>query len=312
MSASKARAIQRAFKVSSECREAVHGAVTGWKGEVVARSDNHCDWSYTLIAPGERLIVRQYRSGTLQLQGKGAHQADGLERAIADILGQSDTDVPVPHCGSDEAGKGDYFGPLVVAGVLVDAGAIEALRAMAVGDSKGLTDARVLALAKAIPPVVVNSACISLLPTTYNDLYARMRAEGKNLNDLLAWAHAKVLRELESGAIANAMPEVALVDKFASDRLLLARMRESSMRLVQIERAERYPAVAAASILARGRFLRDMGDLSKKVDLSLPKGGGALVDQAARDLVERKGVRVLGTVAKIHFSNTDRVLEEGP
>lgn len=176
-----------------------------------------------------------------------------------------------------------------------------ALDALGVRDSKRLSDKRVAALAPEVRRVALVRVTV-VAPPRYNELYAAFRAEGRRLNDLLAWAHARSIEDLLA---AGAAPAYAIVDQFADARVvegrLLADTRQRALRVVQYPRAEEDAAVAAASIVARDEFLRRLGPL--------PKGGGSpQVVAAAREIVERGGEEALAQVAKLHFATTGRVL----
>jgi len=146
---------------------------------------------------------------------------------------------------------------------------------------------------------------LEIMPSRYNSLYSQFRTEGKNLNHLLAWAHARVLEDLlEKGYCGY-----ALADKFADEKFIQSRLmaKGSQIVLMQTPKAERNVAVAAASILARDRFLRRLDELSVKFGLTLPKGASAQVIEAARQFVDRQGKAVLAEVAKIHFKTIDQI-----
>jgi len=204
--------------------------------------------------------------------------------------------------GSDESGKGDFFGPLVVAAFFMPAGQDEVLRELGVKDSKRTTDARCHEIAATLKRAYPYHSVVTVGPEKYNELWAKLR----NLNRLLAWAHAR--------AIENVLERVpagkAVTDQFGDERFvrqaLLKKGRE--IELVQMPRAEEDPAVAAASILARAEFLTRLHYLSKEVGLELPKGASAQVEAAAAKLVRLKGPEVLDKVAKVHFKTTVRVL----
>jgi ribonuclease HIII len=142
-----------------------------------------------------------------------------------------------------------------------------------------------------------------LMPEAYNLEYA---AAG-NLNDLLANMHAECLAELSA---ANSDTEELVVDKFANERLLLGRLSKvisSGPKLTQVTRAERHPAVAAASIIARAAFLNGLRESSELCGSDLAKGAGTPVDVAAKRVYEIGGMKLLSQVAKVHFKNTDKI-----
>ncbi len=205
--------------------------------------------------------------------------------------------------GSDESGKGDYFGPLVVAAVALDVDSWRVLEALGVQDSKDVSDARATALARQVRDAAPHEV-VTIMPPRYNDLWR----EFGNVNRLLAWAHARAIEEvLERAPEATA----AVADQFGDESLIRRALfeRGRQVRLVQMPRAERDPAVAAASILARAEFLRRLDQLGRDAGVRLPKGASSAVDAVGRALVRSRGPEILRAVAKQHFKNTQRVLK---
>jgi ribonuclease HIII len=203
--------------------------------------------------------------------------------------------------GTDESGKGDYFGPLVVAGVYVDGRAAEDfLKNLGVRDSKKVSDRRAGALAAEIAKALPHTR-VAIGPARYNELYASMG----NLNRILAWAHARAIENL-AGKYPAA---VALTDKFGDDAYVANALMKGGreLELVQRVRAEEDVAVAAASLVARAEFLSRLAALSSRAGLPLPKGASAGVEEAARELVRRKGKAALAAFAKVHFKTTSRL-----
>jgi ribonuclease HIII len=204
--------------------------------------------------------------------------------------------------GSDESGKGDFFGPLVIAAFFMPEGQEGVLRELGVKDSKRTSDGRCRELAGTLKRAYPFHSVVVIGPEKYNELWAKLR----NLNRLLAWGHAR--------AIENVLERVpagrAVTDQFGDEKFvrgaLLQKGRE--IELVQMPRAEEDPAVAAASILARAEFLARLDGLSKEAGVELPKGASAQVEAAAVRLVREKGPDILGKVAKVHFKTTVRVL----
>jgi ribonuclease HIII len=203
--------------------------------------------------------------------------------------------------GSDESGKGDYFGPLVVAAVALTRENWRVLQALGVMDSKSLTDARATSLAAEIRGAFPHEVIV-FTPKRYNELWAKMR----NVNRLLAWAHAQAIEN-----VAERTPEAtaAVADQFGDESLIRKALQERgrALQLVQMPRAERDPAVAAASILARAEFLRRLDALGQEAGMRLPKGASAQVEAAARALVAARGADALSGFAKLHFRTTTRV-----
>ncbi len=203
--------------------------------------------------------------------------------------------------GTDESGKGDYFGPLVVAGVFLPEGQESVLAELGVKDSKKFSDNRVRELADLVKKGYTHSI-VAIGPEKYNGLYSKLR----NLNRILAWAHAR--------AIENILEEVncklAVTDQFGDKAYVLNALmkRGETIELIQRPKAEEDLAVAAASILARAEFLKRLYFLSQDMGIELPKGASPLVEEAGLKLVKTQGVQALDKVAKRHFKITARIL----
>ena len=216
-----------------------------------------------------------------------------------------DPDKFSPHFGIDESGKGDYFGPLVIAGAYTDSTIARRLIDAGIMDSKRVTSAarirQLAAIIRATPGCT--TAVISIGPERYNSMHASF----KNLNRLLAWGHARAIETL-----AAARPECprTLSDQFARPEVLQRALKEKGLtiQLEQRTKGESDTAVAAASILARERFIDWMDKTSAAGGIKLPLGASDAVIQAARELVSRDGPEVLGKVAKLHFKTTLAVL----
>jgi ribonuclease HIII len=281
-------------------------------------------WRYLLQRPGSRAQLTQWTNGTLMLQGEGGAFDESLEivegklEGLANVQAASKSKEPdlsdlprdVPWAGTDESGKGDYFGPLVSAAVFVDASLAAQLEAIGVRDSKKLSDARVHKMAPEIRRLLGNRFDLTPInPARFNPFYREMKAEGKNMNTLLAWGHARSIEDL----IGKGMrPSYVIVDKFADARFmeqkLLADTREAGIELVQVTKAEADVAVAAASILAREAFLNWLDRTSATLGIKLPKGANDSVKKAARQIVATKGQEALGDYAKLFFKTTKEVL----
>lgn len=207
--------------------------------------------------------------------------------------------------GIDESGKGDYFGPLVIAAAYVNPIIERDLKLMQVRDSKRISDPRVLQLASDLRQVCKHSI-VAIGPERYNELYQKIG----NLNRLLAWGHARALENL----LEQVDAQQAIADQFGDERFILNALLEKGkhVQLVQRPKAEEDLAVAAASILARAEFLRRLSALSEKVGTSLPKGASPSVELAARMVVKKRGQDALRTIAKLHFKTTKAVLNRSP
>ncbi len=204
--------------------------------------------------------------------------------------------------GLDESGKGDYFGPLVVAGVQVDSDIAARLVSLGIKDSKRLSDKRILDLEPMIRQACRHSV-VAIGPERYNELYEKFR----NLNRLLAWAHARTLENL---LLEGECPR-AIADQFGDERFIKNALMEKGRKIVleQRPRAEEDPAVAAASILARAEFLKRLKRLSEEHQIDLPKGASDRVREAAVKLVREKSAEALKKLAKWHFKTTQQVIE---
>lgn len=208
--------------------------------------------------------------------------------------------------GTDEAGKGDYFGPLVVGGFLSDWDVAKELESMGIRESKGLTKGRVLGLSRLLwGKFKKRCAVVELRPERYNQLYEDFRGEGGKLNRLLGWAHARVIQDFGD----TSSVKTVVIDRFGNPENITRYLKKmSNVELLFRARAESNPAVAAASILAKARFLERLDKLSDEVDLELPPGAGAQVIKAAHKLVEKHGPDALSRVAKLHFKTTEKVM----
>ena len=210
-----------------------------------------------------------------------------------------------PHFGVDESGKGDFFGPLVIAGAYTDGGIARRLIDAGVMDSKRVTSAarirQLAAVIRATPGCATEVVAIG--PERYNQMHASFG----NLNRLLAWGHARVIEKLVGAR--PACPR-ALSDQFARPEVLQRALRDKGLtiRLDQRTKGESDTAVAAASILARERFIDWMDKTSAACGVNLPLGAADVVVRAGRELVARHGGEALGKVAKLHFRTAAAVL----
>jgi ribonuclease HIII len=266
-------------------------------------------------ASKDKLQVVAYESGKLVAQGKGVEEfvqfylePEILKEARLGYEHVHDPAILEPRIGVDESGKGDFFGPLVAAGVYLSRDAIAALKDSGVRDSKQISsDKRIFELAKVIRKAPGCMArIVSIGPRAYNDLYAKMG----NVNRMLAWAHARVIENvLEELQLRGEQCDRAIADQFGDERLiknaLMKRGRE--IKLVQRHKAESDLAVAAASIIAREEFVHKLAQLSKEFGVELPKGAGPQVDAAGREFVKKHGATKLPDAAKLHFRTTVKI-----
>lgn len=209
--------------------------------------------------------------------------------------------------GSDESGKGDFFGSLVVAATVVDSTTAVKLQAAGVKDCKLLTDKKILELEDIIKSTVVDYSVLELKPKIYNLRYEQVAVAGGKLNQLLGYGHVAALSQvLERQKDCHS----ALIDQFTQSTVNLKALQQRfpGCSVRQQPKAESNLAVAAASVLARARFLRTMEELAQQAGVGeLPKGGGEQATACARRLAERYGKDALRDYVKLHFANYKRV-----
>lgn len=259
---------------------------------------------YTVfLAKGPGVSVTLYSSGKLVVQGKEmqAFIEYTLEPEVLQTFsfGYEHVDAQ-PHSGVDESGKGDFFGPLVVAGVFAQKQDLIALQKMGVKDSKKLKDPAIQALAQKIKKTCAH-AVLTLNPLKYNELYASFG----NLNLLMGWGHATIIEKLvkESGC-----PDV-VIDKFAHEHIVTNALKKKGVHtnLTQITQGERDLVVAAASIIARSQFVYSLEALSNEWGVRLPKGVSQKTHAAGRQFLQLHGKEALKNVAKLHFKTAGEI-----
>lgn len=254
------------------------------------------------------LTCTLYESGKLVVQGKDC--AEFIEFYLEpEILKSFTFSHPLaqvdlnPHIGIDESGKGDFFGPLCVAGVYVEKDQFTTLQAIGVKDSKSLTDTSIRKIALEIKKVCLYHI-VRINPLKYNQIYE----DFKNLNRLLAWGHATTIEQLveQSGC------KDVMIDQFADEWVVEQALKRKKLvvKLTQRHRAEEDLAVAAASILARHAFLEGLERLSEEVGILLPKGASQAVQKAGQAILRKWGVERLKEVCKKHFKTLDAILEK--
>lgn len=258
----------------------------------------------------EKTNVVLYESNKLVVQGKGTREF--VEFILEpEILGQArigyetvlNPELLVPRLGVDESGKGDFFGPLCIAGVYVNQEIVRAWREAGIKDSKNISsDKRIAELAGLIRKT---PGCVTSVVPIGNEAYNRLYTKMRSVNPVLAWGHARVIENLMAQRDRmRPLPERAISDQFAHDKKTVAGALMSlgrEIELVQRHKAEEDVAVAAASILARHEFVTRLDKLGKQFGMIFPKGASAKVDEAAREFVAKHGADKLGQVAKLHF-----------
>lgn len=276
-------------------------------------------------AAGEQVGVVLYRSGKLTVQGRGTadfvmfilepeilKQATfgyekelGIEKPGKKEPAELPPESFQPHAGVDESGKGDFFGPLVIAAAYVDGVTARMLLEAGIRDSKAVkSDRKIREFAGMIRKILNGKfSRVVIGPAAYNRLYGQFG----NLNRLLAWGHARAIEN-----ILEKVPDCprALSDKFANESLIRNALMTQGrqIRLDQQVRAESDPAVAAASILAREGFIDALDKIGGELGMAIPRGGGVQADQAAAEIRRKSGEEALRGCCKNHFKNFIRLV----
>jgi len=261
-------------------------------------------------AANNNVNVVFYESGKLVVQGKGTQEfiefvlePEILKEARLGYEAVLNPDMLIPRLGVDESGKGDFFGPLCVAGVYVNEDVVKAWKDKGIRDSKNISsDKRMAELADLIRKT---PGCVSTVVPIGNEAYNRLYEKMRSVNTLLAWGHARVIENLmaRQGQM-KPPPTRAISDQFASSKDVVAKalmQQGRTIELLQRHKAEEDLAVAAASILARDEFVQRLKRLEKEFGMPLPKGASAAVDAAAKDFVAKHGADNLPRIAKMHF-----------
>jgi len=251
-----------------------------------------------------------YQSGKLVVQGKGTQEfvefvlepkiLQEVKLGYETIL---NPELLAPRIGVDESGKGDFFGPMCIAGVYVNESVIASWKDVGIRDSKNISsDRRIAELADVIRKT---PGCIQSVVPIGNEAYNRLYQKMGSVNLVLAWGHARVIENLMGNAGRMIPPPVrAISDQFAYDKAVVGKALMNlgrTIELVQRHKAEEDIAVAAASILARNEFVSRLSALCKEFEMTLPKGASAAVDVAAKEFIAKHGVENLPKVAKMHF-----------
>ncbi len=249
-----------------------------------------------------------YKSGSLVVQGGKIQEfiefylEPEILKTVAFTYPETTIDLTA-KIGSDEAGKGDFFGPLCTVAVYANVSGIKKFLKLGVSDSKKFSDTKIIKLAENLKKEKsIYHSAVCLFPETYNGLYHRF----KNLNALLAWCHATAISEV----VDKTGCKNVLVDQFSSDLVLENAIKRKNLKLqlVQKTRAEADLVVAAASILARNYFLEGLNKLEKEFKIKLPKGASDLVIKAGRKIISQYGKTILPKIAKTHFKTYQAVL----
>ena len=297
-------------KLSPEQAEALRGILA--KRDFEPAEVPHAVFSYKRPS----LKVTWYNSGKLLVQGKGTKEfieftlePEVLEEAAFGGILDAQPEQLEPRIGVDESGKGDFFGPLVVAGVYINESIARTLDKLGIKDSKAIkSDKKIKKLAEGIRDI---PGCVHSVVPIGNASYNRLHQQMRNVNKILAWGHARVIENLLSQRDRmNPEPLRAISDQFSRSKSTIqsALMEEGrQLELVQMYKAESDLAVAAASILARDVFVQRIKELGNEFDLELPKGASSKVDQVGAEFLTKHGINKLGQAAKLHFRTTQKI-----
>ncbi len=268
------------------------------------------NYEVTVSRSNEKLKIQVYfgkRGNKVILQG---NKESKLYQKVSEIVfgpklfdANDELSEPENYIGTDESGKGDYFGPLVIAGVFADKNMISLLKKAGVRDSKELGDSAIKKIAYEIKEIVGNGYDIIMIsPEKYNELYEKFR----NVNRLLGWAHAKVLENI----LLNYNAAEAISDKFGDESYIRNSLQEKGKNILlhQITKAEKYTAVAAASILARDKFNDWFEKKNRELKIQLPKGASSGVEQTAASVKKIFGGEIMNKLVKLHFKTTQKIL----
>ena len=285
-----------------------------WRSEALAAWCERYHWAFFSVQHAcyayrtEGIQVVFYQSGKLVIQGKKTEEfvLNVLEPEITKqpLLGVERETHPewfIPHAGLDESGKGDLFGPLVTACVIAEDTCVDFWIKNGLKESKCVgSDARLFQMEKLVRSphdVVIEFSYMSM--EKYNQLYYQFG----NLNELLGWLHARTLEK----ALARCPVKKGLLDQFSTSHLVQKHLKVKEFSLRQQIRAESDPVVAAASIIARAEYVRQLQALSQLAGIELPKGAGVQAKEALRELKNRKSEKELPQFVKMHFKTVHEV-----
>lgn len=266
-------------------------------------------------------IVTLYESGKAMFQGVSADIEDGMWESIGKDKENIDyfidreevkekkeeTTIPIDisSVGSDEVGTGDYYGPIVVTASYVNKDDIPFLTELGVKDSKKLSDEQIL---KIVPKIIkkIKYKTIMLSNKEYNKNYGK----DMNMNKIKAVLHNKVLTEM----VKDNEYDYIVVDQFEPESSYYKHLSEVPSPLKGItfitKAEDKCLSVACSSLISRYIFVKEIDKLGDKYGIFLPKGANYYVEDVGIKLVEKYGINVLKEVAKLNFSNTDRILKE--
>lgn len=268
-----------------------------------------------LFFQSPQITVTVYRSLKVLLQGHDAHEDYMM---FSEIFGfepviSTQNHMPVPTeskhtdhgnvIGSDEVGTGDFFGPVVVACVLVRQEDRTFLESLSLRDSKKLTDV----LIQQIAPIIISHLKHVIL-VTHNEKYNQLIKDGYNMNKIKAYLHNHAIHKLHQQCLTPV--DMIVVDQFAPEDRYYDYLKDVPVveRVRLVEKAEdQYLSVACASIIARAAFLKSMADLSKSIGIQLPLGANPAVDLIGKRIALEHGFEIFDKIAKTNFKNVAKI-----
>ncbi len=252
-----------------------------------------------------------YKTNTVLFQGQGSIFEYNKWASLFNLKIEENIEIDrvqyqnISAIGSDEVGTGDYFGPIVVCATYVNSNQIKELHSLGVKDSKLLSDQQIIDIGLKLAPLVEHSI-IMLSPEKFN----KLKGNHKNLNFVKAYLHNKAIISLKQ-KLENKIYDKILVDEFTPyDNYIkyLSEFNDIEKNITMITQGEKaHVAIAAASILARLAFLKEIKKLSTKYNLTIYKGSGAEVDKLAISFVKSFGYDELVNVCKLSYANTERI-----
>lgn len=260
-------------------------------------------------------VVTVYTSGKVMFQGNGAAREAakwGIAPATDKVVSTKGDKLPngfakLSVLGSDETGTGDFFGPITVAACYVPAEKVELARELGVKDSKQLTDDWMRQVAPDL-----RAAFAHKVLTLKNDKYNKVQGQGWSQGKIKALLHNQALKHVLAN-LAPEKPDFILIDQFAERSIYYKHIKDEpeiirETVLFSTKAEGLHVSVACASIIARVAFLEEMDRMSLEAGVTLPKGAGKIVDEAAAKILLKHGEAYLKGLTKVHFANTGKAI----
>ncbi len=273
-------------------------------------------------ADEEDTVVTLYESGKVVFQGVSADVDAQFWKETEKILTGSypeekdkkKKEEPVDNTdyyfissiGSDEVGKGDYFGPIIVTASYVNKSDITFLEELGVKDSKKITDEKILKIA----PTIINKIPHSTIILSNEEFNSYVK-KGYNMNKINSMLHNRAILSLLKQD--NYSYDMVVMDQFTPARNYFGYLKDIGDNIFRkitftTKAEDKCLSVACSSIISRYTFMKEMDRISKSIDKVLPLGAGVLVDEAGKDIVNKHGKEILNKIAKVSFKNTEKIL----